>query len=273
MAGTRQSGIDRGRRWGLAAAGGLTALAMTAGLGNPWSAGPIGRLDRDRYLDRAGGLVHTLALLRWSTTPAGYGTGAAANHAAWYAGALVLDLGWPLLLFFALRALAAGLLQRYGGFPLFLAGWALSGFTAAVAGLLGGVTQYLVGHSAPLPQNAGVLVTLPGHPQLGDVLTIQAASAALLGLAVGWLPAAVAGIGYVAGRLPEWDVDTGEEPTRVDLSTRRPVAGAGAPGERDTLNLAALEELRNARYGYDPDPDEPGMADPRTSTFFGEGQY
>lgn len=276
MAGTRQSGIDRGRCWALAAAGGLTALALTVGLGNPWNAHTIAGLGQDKGFDRVAPLVRTLALLRWSTTPGGFGAGGAANHAAWYAGALTLDLGWPLLLFFALRVLAAGLLTRRGGISLLLAAWALTGFTAALAALAGVTVQHLLA-GGPVPQNPGALIMLPGRPPLGDVLTVQAGSLALAGLALGLLPALAALIGYTAGRLAEWDMDTGQEDTMVDLAARqRPVSAV--PGERETLNLAALEALRNARYSYDPDPepepDVPGrLRDPRTSTFFGDGQY
>jgi hypothetical protein len=269
MAGTRQSGIERGRRWAVAATGGVAALALSVGLGNPWTAGTISKLSRDQGFDRVAPLAHSALLLRWSTTPGG---ALGANHIAWYAGSLTLDLGWPLLLLLALRALSAGLLARRGGFPLLLAAWALTGFTAALAALAGGAVQSAVAGGGRLPQNAGVLVLLPGTPSLGAVLTIQAASLALLGLAVGWLPALFALFGYVVGRLPEWDLDTGEEDTMVDLAGRK--RAASTPSERETLNLAGLEALRNARYSYDPDPDVPGrLPDPRTSTFFSDGQY
>ncbi|HEV2639670.1 MAG TPA: hypothetical protein VGX23_31345 [Actinocrinis sp.] len=275
MAGTRQSGIERGRRWGLAAAGGLTALALTVGLGNPWSARSIAGLDHDQVFDRVAPLVRTFMLLRWSTTPAGYGAAQVPNHAAWYAGALTLDLGWPILLFLLLRVVAGGLLARRGGIALLLTTWALTGFTAALAALAGGAVQYVVGGNVTPPQGPGVLAVLAGGSlSLGGVLAVAAASLAFAGLAVGWLPGLAALIGYTAGRLPEWDLDTGEEDTMVDLASRRPAAEAATPGERETLNLAALEALRNARYSYDPDPDLPGrLPDPRTSTFFGDGQY
>jgi hypothetical protein len=276
MAGTQHSRIATGRRWGLAAAGGLTVLALTAGLGNPWSAGFFARLGRNHSLDRVAALVHTGRLLRWSTGPTGFGAGPAANHAAWYAGILTLDLGWPLLFFFALRILAGGLLQRRGGVSLLLAGWALAVFTGAVAALAGGMVQFMVGEAHRMPQSPGALVILPGTQHVGAVLTIQAASVAMLAFVLGWLPALVALLGYSIARLPEWDVNTGEEATMVDLRGRD--SARGVPEERETLSLAALEELRNARYGFDyeEEPDEPrpsGMADPRTSTFFGDGQY
>lgn len=272
MAGTRQSGIDRGRRWALAAAGGAAALALTVGLGNPWTGDSVARLGQDQGFDQIAPLIHTLQLLRWSTTPGGFAADAAASRAAGYAGVLTLDLGWPLLLFLALRILSAGLLARRGGLPLFLAAWALSGLTAALAATAGGLVQYLLDGSGTARPNPGSLFILLGSPPLGDVLTIQAASVALIGLALGWLPALLALVGYTAGRLAEWDLDTGEEDTMVDLNVRK--RSSATPSERETLNLAALEALRNARYSYDPDPDVPGrLPNPETSTFFRDGQY
>jgi hypothetical protein len=258
------------RRWGLAVASGLTLLAVTLGAGNQWSWSYVSRLSQDAGLNRVPLLARTLLLLQWQTTPGGFG---GEDQTGRFAAALVLDLGWPLLLFICVRMLSAGLGPRRGGLPLLVGTWGLTAFTGALAGLAAGTTDYLV--SGHLQEFSGVLGSLPpGSQQLGDLLTLLAATTALLGLAIGWLPALVAVIGYSVrrGRTPVAadEEESGEETTIVDLN--RPIL-VGAVAERETLNLAALEALRNARYTTEPENNGGGLADPRTSIFFDDGQY
>ena len=144
-----------------------------------------------------------------------------------------------------------------------------------LSALAAGTVDYLVSGSQSLQVYPGVLgLSFSGTLQLGDALTLLAATMGMLCFALGWLPAIVAVVCYSARRRVVQEVEeTGEEPTVVDLS--RPVV-VGAAAERETLDLAALEALRNARYGTGSDMNSRianDLADPRTSTFFGDGQY
>ena len=275
MARTYHTVIPPRRRWGLAAGAALTALALAAGLGNPWSTSFIAGLDSDKFVDRAAVLVHGLLLFHWTTTPSGMAGYGGPDLAARYAGALTLDLGWPFLLFLGTRMVCVGLSPRRGGLALFLGTWGLAGFTGVLSALAAGTVDYVVSGSHSLLSYPGVIGwPLPGTLQLGDALTLMAATMGMLCLALGWLPAIAAVVCYSARRRVVQEVEeTGEEPTVVDLS--RPVV-VGAAAERETLDLAALEALRNARYGTGSDMNSRianDLADPRTSTFFGDGQY
>jgi hypothetical protein len=281
MARTYHTVIPPGRRWGLAAAAGLTTLALSAGLGNPWSTAFIGRLDTDRTLNRFSVLVHALVILHWSTTPSGMAGYGGSGQTGRYAAALVLDLAWPVLVFLSVRMLARGLAPRRGGFALFISAWGLTGFTAALSAVAAGLTDHLIGGHARLHAYPGAMT--PQFPGPSNVFTAEAATMMLLGFALGWLPAILAVLVYAIRRSTAAEeraeakdpyVESGEETTMVDIGSRPVVVGAAAR-ERETLNLADLEALRNARYRTDDasGQDGGGLADPRTSTFFGEGQY
>jgi len=279
MARTYYTVIPPRRRWALAAASGLTTLALSAGLGNPWSAGFFARLVTEQSLRGFAVLFHALTLFHWSLTPAGMAEFGGSGQTGRYAGALTLDLGWPLLVFLGVRLLAGGLAPRRGGFSLLISTWGLTAFVGALAAIAAGTTDHLVGGAAAMKVYPGAID--PGFPGLANLLTTLTATMVLLSLALGWLPAIAAALGYSVrrsvDRADEDYLETGEETTIVDVGNRPVVVGAAAM-DRETLNLAALEALRNARYDdrYEIDPvgrEDRGLMDPRTSTFFGEGQY
>jgi hypothetical protein len=242
MARTYQSTLSPRRRWGIASAAAGTALALTAGLGNPWSFAAVGGLPKDAGARSVPLLAGTLQVFHWTT-----GSGAIGGSAAWTA-ALVLDAVWPLLILIGVRALAGGLALRRARLSLTIGVWAVATLTGAFAGLIAGVVDHGSGHVA-----REAFGTVTAHTQAGDILTLQAATMALVGALVGWLPGCAAAIAYAVERtVPE--EKSGEETTLTELRT------SGAVGT--TLSMENLEELRRVRR------DGGGMKDARTSEFF-----
>jgi hypothetical protein len=241
MARTYLSTLSPRRRWGIAGSAAGAVVLLTVGLGNPWTAGSVARLAARPGLDRVPLLAHALSVFRWSLTPSSYG--APADHSAGYwAAGLVLDLGWPLLVLIVGRMLAGGLAMRRAHMSIVLGVWSAATLTAALIGLAGG----LIDHTLADGMRALSLPLAPKTPT-GDVITLQAATMALLGAALGWLPGIVAAVGYSVKRpVPAGATATsGEEPTK-------------------TLDLAGLEEVRSARRrGGDLT-----LPDPTASNFF-----
>lgn len=241
MARTYQSTLSPRRRWGIASAAAGTALALTAGLGNPWSYSAISSLPKDAGAKTVPLLAGTLQVFHWTT-----GSGAIGGSAAWTA-AFVLDAVWPLLILFGVRALAGGLALRRAKLSLTIGVWAMATLTGAFAGLIAGIVDHGTGHAA-----REAFGTVTAHTQSGDILTLQAATMALVGALTGWLPGCAAAIAYAVKRvIPE--EKSGEEKTLTELS---------ATGPGTTLSLENLEELRKVRR------DGGGMKDARTSEFF-----
>lgn len=248
MARTYLSTLSPRRRWGIASAAAGTALALTAGLGNPWSYSAISGLPKDAGASTVPLLAGTLQVFHWTT-----GSSALGGTAPWTA-AVVLDAVWPLLILAGTRALAGGLALRRAKLSLIIGVWAVATLTGAFAGLIAGLVDHGTGHAA---REAFAVVT--AQTRTGDILTLQAATMALVGALIGWLPGCAAAIAYAVGRtLPaEADKDgkggrSGEEKTLTEVSAE--------PGT--TLSLESLEELRRVRR-------EGGrMKDARTSEFF-----
>ncbi|HEV3168735.1 MAG TPA: hypothetical protein VGZ32_00270 [Actinocrinis sp.] len=235
MARTYLSTLSPRRRWGIAGSAAGAVVLLTVGLGNPWTAASVARLATQPGFDRVPLLAHALSVFHWSLTPSSYG--APADHSAGYwASGLVLDLGWPLLVLVVARMLAGGLAMRRAQLSLVLGVWSAATLTAALIGLAAG----LIDHTLADGMRA---LSLPLAPKTrtGDVITLQAATMALLGAALGWLPGIVAAVGYAVKRpVPGAATSvSGEEPTK-------------------TLDLAGLEKVRSARRrGTDltlPDP-------------------
>ena len=169
MARTYQSTLSPRRRWGIASAAAGTALALTAGLGNPWSYSTVAALPKDAGAKTVPLLAGTLQVFHWTT-----GSGAIGGSAAW-AAAVVLDAVWPLLILFGVRALAGGLALRRAKLSLTIGVWAMATLTGAFAGLIAGIVDHPAGHAA---REAFGGVT--AHTAAGDILTLQAATMALV---------------------------------------------------------------------------------------------
>ncbi|MBR7832811.1 hypothetical protein KDL01_06035 [Actinospica durhamensis] len=247
MARTYLSTLSPRRRWGIASAAAGTALALTAGLGNPWSYSTISALPKDAGANKVPLLAGTLQVFHWTT-----GANALGGSSAWTA-ALVLDAVWPLLILAGARALAGGLALRRAKLSLIVGVWAVATLTGAFAGLIAGLVDHHVGAGAQL-REAFVTVTAQTRP--GDILTLQAATMALVGALIGWLPGCAAAIAYAVKRAEPAEAErggrSGEERTLTEVSTE--------PGS--TLSLENLEELRRVRREGGP------MKDARTSEFF-----
>jgi hypothetical protein len=245
MARTYVSTLSPRRRWAIAGSAAGAVVLLTVGLGNPWTAGSVGKLADQPGADRVPLLSNALGVFDWSVTPGSYGAPAGHSTGYWVAG-LVLDLGWPLLVLIGARTLAGGLAMRRAKVSLVFGVWSASALMAALIGLIAGFVDHKLAdgmRALSLPLDHGI--------RTGDVITLQAATMALLGAALGWLPGICAAIAYAVNR-PEAataaESASGEEPTK-------------------TLDLAGLERIRSARRrGGGAGTDT--LTDPAGSTFF-----
>ncbi|HET9172435.1 MAG TPA: hypothetical protein VFN97_23615 [Actinospica sp.] len=234
MARTYLTTLSPRRRWGIASAAAGVVLAATAGLGEPWGYSSISGLPRDSGFSSVPLLASTLQVFHWTTAGSGLG-----GTKPWIA-AFVLDVAWPLLILIGARALAGGLALRRARFSLIVGVWSVTTFTGAFAGVAAGLVDHAAGSRTISSMGAG---------HIGDVLALQAATMALVGVLVGWLPGVAAALAYSVGRkVPEPEPRTGEEETLTEANS--------------TLSLESLEELRRARR------DDGRMGDASTSEFF-----
>ncbi len=239
MARTYLSTLSPRRRWGIASAAAGVALAITAGLGEPWGYSSISGLPRDSGFSSAPLLASTLQVFHWTTSSSKLG-----GNGPWIA-AFVLDLVWPLLILIGARALAGGLALRRARFSLVIGVWSVTTLTGAFAGVVAGVVDHSL-RDGVLPRVAFSTATT----HTGDVLALQAATMALVGALIGWLPGVAAALAYSVKRVvPEPEKTTGEDRTLTEESG-------------STLSLENLEEMRRARR------DVGGMGDASTSEFF-----
>jgi hypothetical protein len=238
MARTYLSTLSPRRRWGIASAAAGVALAVTAGLGEPWGYSSISGLPRDSGFSSAPLLASTLQVFHWTTGSAKLG-----GNSPWIA-AFVLDLVWPLLILIGARALAGGLALRRARFSLVIGVWSVTTLTGAFAGVVAGLVDHSM-RDGVLPRVAFAATAT----HTGDVLALQAATMALVGALIGWLPGVAAALAYSVKRVVPEAENTGEEKTLIEESG-------------STLSLENLEEMRRARR------DVGGMGDASTSEFF-----
>jgi hypothetical protein len=193
MARTYLSTLSPRRRWAIAGSAAGAVVLLTIGLGNPWTATSVSRLSAQPGADRVPLLANALSVFRWSLTPSSHGAPASHSAGYWAAG-LILDLGWPLLVLLGSRMLAGGLALRRAKVSLVFGVWSASTLMAALTGAVAGVADHTASgmRALSLPLASG----LGG----GDVITLQAATMALLGATVGWLPGITAAIGYAVRR-------------------------------------------------------------------------
>ena len=242
MARTYLSTLSPRRRWGIAGAAAGLALAATVGLGEPWGYPAISKLPQDPGGRSVPLLAGTLQVFHWTTASSGLG-----GSGPWSA-AIVLDLVWPLLILIGARALAGGLALRRAHLSLCVGVWSIATLTGAFAGLIAG----LVDHSGSRGWARIAFTTVTPHTPVGDVLTLQAATMALVGVLLGWLPGLAASIAYsVKRQAPAASADGGDG----DGRTLTDEAGT-------TLSLEGLEELRKVRREGGKLPDA------RSSDFF-----
>ena len=250
MARTYLSTLSPRRRWGIAGCAGGAVLLLTVAIGNPWTWSTIAGLS-GRPVGRAVPLLAgALGVFHWTVGPHGSSAPAGQTTGHWIAG-LVLDLGWPLLVLLGARALAGGLALRRAKVSLVLGVWSVATLTAAVTGLFAGLVDHAVAPGMriiDLPVQAGA--------STGDVLALQAATMALLGAVLGWLPGVTAAIGYSVNR----EVATAAAPAATEPEPER-----SAATETRTLDLAGLESLRKARRRA---LDGGTLPDAATSSFF-----
>ncbi|HEX4790188.1 MAG TPA: hypothetical protein VH372_17105 [Actinospica sp.] len=242
MARTYLSTLSPRRRWGIAGAAAGLALVLTAGLGEPWGFAAISGLPRDSVASDVPLLASTLQVFHWST-----GSGALGGSGPWIS-AIVLDLVWPLLILIGTRALAGGLALRRARLSLCVGVWSMATLTGAFAGLVAG----LVEHGDRIGWMRVAFSTVSAKTSTGDLLTLQAATMALVGVLIGWLPGVAAAVAYSVNRTapePETPAPSGEERTLTEEST-------------GTLSLESLEELRRVRRQSGKLPDA------HTSEFF-----
>ena len=246
MARTYLSTLSPRRRWGIAAAAAGVALAATVGLGEPWGFHTVSTLPKDSGFSSVPLLASTLQVFHWTTGSAKLG-----GTDPWIA-AFVLDLVWPLLILIGTRALAGGLALRRAKLSLIVGVWSVATLTGAFAGLAAG----LVDHHAGGGWLRVAFSTVTTKTTTGDVLTLQAATMALVGLLVGWLPGVAAALAYSVKRdVPKPEPDSasgswsGDEKTLTEESS-------------GTLSLENLEELRSVRR------KDGRLPDARTSQFF-----
>jgi hypothetical protein len=266
MARTYLSTLSPRRRWGIAGSAAAAVALVTVGLGNPWTAGSVAKLAAQPGAKNVPLLAHALGVFHWSLTPRSYGSPADHSTGYWAAG-LVLDLGWPLLVLIGVRLLAGGLALRRAQVSIVFGVWSATTLTAAVIGLIAGLVDHTLAdgmRALSLPLAAGT--------GSGDVITLQAATMALLGAALGWLPGITAALGYAVKRTAP--AAAAETTGTAQLSTAATSTAAtstaatttAATGEEPTrtLDLAGLERMRSARR---PDVD-PTLPDPASSRFF-----
>jgi len=263
MARTYLSTLSPRRRWGIAGCAGAAVLLLTVAVGNPWTWSSVAKLSQQPGADRVPLLANALGVFHWTLTPGG--SDAPAGHATghWIAG-LVLDLGWPLLVLVGARLLAGGLALRRAKLSLLLGVWSLATFTGAVIGLGAGLLDHVV-----TPGMRAIDLPLAHGTQTGDVLALQAATMALLGAVLGWLPGATAAFGYSVRREVAVPAAAAAPSAASALSSSTSSASATASpsfGEEPTrtLDLAGLESLRKARRrGL-----EGSLPDASSSSFF-----
>jgi hypothetical protein len=230
MARTYLSTLSPRRRWGIAGCAGGAVLLLTVAIGNPWTWSTLAKLPRQPGADRVPLLANSLGVFHWTVSPNRSGAPAGHSTGHWIAG-LVLDLGWPLLVLVGARLLAGGLALRRAKLSLVLGVWSVATLTGAAIGLVSGLLDHVVAPGMrviDLPVAAGT--------QTGDVLALQAATTALLGAVLGWLPGVTAAIGYSVRR----------EPAPVP-ATEQERAATPSISDTGTLDLAGLESLRRAR--------------------------
>jgi hypothetical protein len=253
MARTYLSTLSPRRRWGIAAAAAGTTLAVTAGLGEPWGFHAISALPKDSGVSSVPLLASTLQVFHWTTGSASLG-----GSDPWIA-AFVLDLAWPLLILIGTRALAGGLALRRAKLSLIVGVWSVATLTGAFAGLAAG----LVDHHAGGGWLRVAFSTVTAQTTTGDVLTLQAATMALVGVLIGWLPGVAAALAYSVKRdvpKPDSDTSSGTKPGEETTLTERTLAEETG----STLSLESLEEIRRVRRRE----REGRLPDAHTSEFF-----
>jgi len=249
MARTYVSTLSPRRRWAIAGSAAGAVVLLTVGLGNPWTAGSVAKLANQPGADRVPLLSNALGVFDWSVTPGSYGAPAGHSTGYWVAG-LVLDLGWPLLVLIGARTLAGGLAMRRAKVSLVFGVWSASTLTAALIGLIAGFVDHKLAsgmRALSLPLAHGI--------HTGDVITLQAATMALLGAALGWLPGITAAVAYAVKR-PE-----------TAAATEATEASASGEEATRTLDLAGLERVRSARRRAGGGVDDT-LSDPASSRFF-----
>lgn len=246
MARTYLSTLSPRRRWGIAGAAAGTALVLTAGLGEPWGFSAVSGLPKDSVVNNVPLLAGTLQVFHWTTAGSGLG-----GSGPWVS-AFVLDLVWPLLILIGTRALAGGLALRRAHVSLCVGVWSMATLTGAFAGLVAG----LVEHGDRVGWMRVAFVTVTPQTSTGDLLTLQAATMALVGVLIGWLPGVAAAVAYSVKRSAQPEAasakageKSGDEKTLTEEST-------------GTLSLESLEELRRVRK------ESGTLPDARTSEFF-----
>src|SRR6185437_10726055 len=249
MARTYLSTLSPRRRWGIAGCAAGAVLVLTAAIGNPWTWSTMGALDRRPVGNSVPMLAGSLSVFHWTLGPHGVSAPAGQTTGHWIAG-LVLDLGWPLFVLIGARLLAGGLALRRARLSLLVGVWSLTTLSAAVIGLIAGLVDHAVA-----PGMRAMDLGMTANAPIGDVLTLQAATTAVLGAALGWLPGVTAAIGYSVRRAtaaatePVVTTSTIASPAKAEatLSADGSISPTAAAIETRTLDLAGLESLRRAR--------------------------
>jgi hypothetical protein len=270
MARTYLSTLSPRRRWAIAgAAAGLT-LALTVGLGEPWGFSTIAGLPADPGARSVPLLARTVRVFHWTTSSGGLG-----GSGPWTA-ALVLDLVWPLLILIGTRALAGGLALKRARLSLCVGVWSVATLTGAFAGLIAGLLDHADRHGGMRIAFAEVTA----RTATGDVLTLQAATLALVGVLLGWLPGVAAAVAYSVGR----GAPRAEPGAAGKTGGRKAQASPGGPdagtpsagtlsGESSNAGTPSGDGL-DGLEGFDGfgEPRRPregaGLPDVRTSEFF-----
>jgi hypothetical protein len=254
MARTYLSTLSPRRRWGIASAAAGMTLLVTVGLGEPWGFHAISALPKDRGVGSVPLLASTLQVFHWTTGSAALGGGD-----PWIA-AFLLDLVWPLFILIGTRALAGGLALRRAKFSLIVGVWSVATLTGAFAGLVAGLADHQAGGGWLRVAFSAVTA----KTTTGDVLTMQAATMALVGVLIGWLPGVAAAFAYSVKRevpKPESDTSSGTKPRTGEEKTLTERSLAEETGS--TLSLESLEEIRRVRRERDG-----RLPDAHTSEFF-----
>ena len=249
MARTYLSTLSPRRRWGIAGCAAGAVLVLTAAIGNPWTWSTMGALDRRPVGNSVPMLAGSLSVFHWTLGPHGLSAPAGQTTGHWIAG-LVLDLGWPLFVLVGARLLAGGLALRRARLSLLVGVWSFTTLSAAVIGLIAGLVDHAVA-----PGMRAMDLGMTANAPTGDVLTLQAATMAVLGAALGWLPGVTAAIGYSVRRAtaaapePVATTSTIASPAKAEatLSADSSINPTAAAIETRTLDLAGLESLRRAR--------------------------
>lgn len=249
MARTYLSTLSPRRRWGIAAAAAGLALAATVGLGEPWGYSVVSGLPKDSGGSSVPLLASTLQVFHWTAGSAKLG-----GSGPWIA-AFVLDVIWPLLILIGTRALAGGLALRRAKLSLIVGVWSVATLSGAFAGLIAGLVDHRVGQGSLRI----AFTTVTAHTPTGDVLTLQAATMALVGVLIGWLLGIAAAVAYSVKRVVQPEPESGDksgESGEEKTLTEETMAG--------TLSMENLEELRRVRRG-----EATGrLPDARASDFF-----